>query len=805
MRAVTLRCLRRLLCCGLLCLPLLSQAFVVKAVRIEGLQNLTTKSVLTYVPVKAGQEFNDSDSDRLLKAMYKTGFFDNVSVLRQQNTLVIAVKERPMITLIKVTGNSEISLDKIQPVMKKIGLAAGQIYDPMKLRLFSRSLEQQYELMGFMATNVTTDASTDDHNRVSVTIKIDEGRIVKVNGIHITGNQAFSQRKLVAQFRLTTPGVFTIFSHRDRFSQSQLDKDLQHLSNFYMNHGYLRFRVVSQQVVYTPNHKRVDIYVTVDEGPVYKISSVHTEGQTLGKDAELKSVLLIKPGDTFSRAMVIATERAIRNFYADKAYAFVQVSVVPQIDDQQHTVSIGFNVIAGKRVYVRRIEFTGNQMTDQEVLRREMRQMEAAPYSLSNINESKRRLMLTNFFGDVHVHKKPVEDTNNQMDLDFAVTEKPSGKATLQGGYSTQSGFLYGASVTQPNFLGSGKYVAIGFNNSQLFQSYNLTYVNPYYTWYGLSRGFNFFYNVNNYNQSFNIAPYVMNSYGGDVSFGFPASENNMLSIVFGYARDDISHINNQGTVAPSIIDFLNAQRDITQSVNREYNVTKTVASWTYTGLDRAFMPTSGVQNNFGVETGVPVLPNNVAYYIISDKFKAYLPITHGLILNPVASVGYGQSYASTNIYPFFNNFYAGGIGTVPGYQVNSLGPKYNYCPQGLTQPCYGGSAIGGNVLTTAGLHLILPNPFTDQIRVALTLDAGNVFQAPVYGPNVNATYPGTNIPLMIQEETFAWKNMRTSAGILVLWNAPMLGPIDLSLAYPLNKKPGDQVQNFQFAMGVSF
>jgi outer membrane protein insertion porin family len=799
--------LKVLLVISLIASSTASLAFVVKAIRVEGLQNLNLKTVESYLPVKVGQDFDDAKSDRALKALFKTGFFDQVNLYRQQDTLVVAVKERPMITAIRIDGNKEISLDKIQPVMKKIGLVAGQIYDPMKLRLFDKSLEQQYAMMGFNATSVSSSANTDNHNRVSVKIKVDEGDVVKVNGIHITGNHAFSERKLRNQFTLTTPGVFTWFSHKDRFSQTQLDKDLQNLSKFYMNHGYLRFKIVSTQVVPTPNHKRVDIYVTVEEGPVYDFTGFDVSGQTLHKEAELRPLIPIKAGDTFSRALVIRSEKIIRNFYADKAYAFVQVSVNPAVDDAQHQVFIHFDVQAGKRVYVRRIDFTGNQVTDQEVLRREMRQMEAAPYSLSKIEESKRRLMLTNYFGDVHVKKKPVAGLNNQMDLQVDVKEKASGKATLQGGYSTAYGFLYGASVTQPNFLGTGKYVALGFNNSQVFQTYTLSYVNPYYTWYGVSRGFNVFFNRNNYNQSFNFAPYVMDSYGGDVNFGFPLSENNMLSLDMGYARDDISHINNQGTVAPSIIQFLGAENDPSTNVQRSYNVTKAVSSWTYTGLDRAFMPTKGVQNNVGLEFGVPIFTQNVAYYILSDKFKAYLPVGYGFILNFVASLGYGQSYDGTSVYPFFNNFYAGGIGTVPGYQVNSLGPKYNYCPASVqsTIPCYPGSAIGGNLLTTGGVHFILPNLFSDQVRVAFTLDAGNIFQSPVNGKDKNALYPGTNVPLLVQEESFSLDNMRTAAGILVLWNAPMIGPIDLSLAFPLNKKPYDQTQNFQFAMGISF
>lgn len=780
------------------------QAFIVRNIEIHGLQNLLSSTVRSYIPLQEGQDLTTAKSDQVVLALYKTGFFDNVSLLHRGNTLIIDVKERPMITLIKIEGNKEISTSKIEPVMKKIGLAPGQILDPLKLTLFTRSLEQQYAIVGYNATSVTPHITPLSHNRVSITVNVDEGKIVKLGGIEITGNNAFSQRVLIKQFHMTTPGIFTIFSHKDRFSQSKLEKDLQRLINFYLNNGYVRARIVSHKVVYSPDRKRATVYIKVNEGPLYRIKALDITGQTLGRSDELRKYLTIKPGDVFSRIQIIRSEKIINMFYADKAYAFVQVAVVPTIDDQAHTVVITFNVVSGKPVYVRRIQFSGNDVTSEEVLRREMRQMEAAPYSLSAINESKRRLMLTNYFANATVASEPVLGTNNQVDLNVTVKEKPSGKASVQGGWSSAYGFLYGASISQPNFLGTGKYVSVGFNNSQIFQNYFFSYVNPYYTWYNISRGISVFYNHSHYQRSLNFTPYTMDSFGADLSYGFPISENNTMSIDFGYAGIDISHINNQGQYAPSVIDFINptpAEAGSTD-VKRSYNLTKMVGKWSYGGLDRAQMPTQGIQNIVSMELGVPILSNNLAYYILSENITGYLPLTHGFILNALASVGYGQSYDGTNIYPFFDNFYAGGIGTVPGYQSNSLGPKY-----GPYSANYG-AALGGNLLTTAGAHLILPNFLSDQVRMALTFDAGNVFQSPIYGPNNTAVVPGTSnpaLPLVIQNDAFAFKNFRMSAGLLVIWYTPFFGPIDLSLAFPLNKRPYDMLEPFQFAMGMSF
>src|SRR3990167_4254405 len=716
-----------------------SQGFVVRNIQINGLQNKLASTVRNYLPVHEGQDLTVAKSDEALQALYKTGFFDNVSLSQRGQTLVVDVKERPMITLIKIEGNKEIATSKIQPVMKKIGLATGQIFDPLKLEIFTKSLEQQYAMMGYAATSVTPKLTSISHNRLSIQIDVNEGKIVKLHSIKISGNKEFSQRQLRQQFKLTTPGLTTIFSHKDRFSQRKLSKDLQRLMNFYLNHGYVRMRVVSHKEVYSADRKRVNVYVTVDEGPIYHIKGVNIIGQTLGYNDPLRRLIPLKEGDIFSRQEVIHAEKLIHNFYGNKAYAFVQINVIPTIDDDAHTVFITFNVTAGKRVYVRRIEIFGNEVTNEEVIRRELRQMEAAPYSLSAIKESKRRLMLTNYFAKASVATNPVLDTNNQVDLNFTIKEKPSGKASLQGGYSSAYGFLYGASVSQPNFLGSGKYVTVGFNNSLIFQNYFLSYINPYYTWYNVSRGISVFYNHNHFKKSLYFTPYTMDSFGADLTYGFPVSENNIFSVDFGYSNIDLSHINNQGQLAPSVINFINptAAEANAADLKRTYNVTKVVSKWTYVGLDRAQMPTRGVQNSLGLEMGVPILNNNLAYYIASENVTAYMPVAYGFIVNLLGAAGYGSHNDGTNLYPFFNNFSGGGIGTVPGYQANSLGPKYNPSCQLVNGNFIfapnGNSSLGGNLLTTVGAHLILPNFISDQLRIALTWDAGNVFEVPIY------------------------------------------------------------------------
>lgn len=787
--------------------------FIVGKVQIKGLDNLQSSTVRSYMPIQEGQNFSYERSNLVLKELYDSGFFYTVSLGRRGNTLVVTVKERPMISEVKITGNDEIETSKIQPVLKKLGITIGDIYDPMKLRLFDSSLEQQYNMLGYAATSVTSEIKPLSHNRVAVYIHVDEGKIVKVNSIHFIDNHAFKSRTLREQFDLTSPGIFTWFNHKDRYSPYKLDKDIEALTTFYLNHGYVRFRVTNKKVVYVRGHKRVDLYITVSEGPVYHVSRVAVTGQTLGYDAQLQKLITFKPGDVFSRQQIINSEQVITNFFADKAYAFNKVSVVPNIDDSNHTMSIAFNVLPGKKVYVRRIHVKGNSTTNQEVFRREMRQMEAAPYSLTNVNESKRHMMLTSFVSNVDVNTTPVLGANNQVDLDFVVKERPAGKASLQGGYSSAFGFLYGASVTQPNFMGTGRYVSLGFTNSQVTQQYSFTYFNPYYKWYHLGRGFSVYYNRNRYNKQFNYTPYLMNTLGATVNYVLPLSDNSSLGFDVGYQNIDLSQLDGTGGLAPSVTDFLelSAAEQQSNNVKRTYNNVKMDASWNYDGRDRGILPTRGVMNSINFTVGLPAFGDSLSYYTLQDNILIYIPITHDFILNILGNLRYGGGYGADYTdplggthsprLPFIYNFYAGGIGTVPGFQQNSLGPIYANGPNT-------GSALGGNLLTTAGVHLILPSFISQSVRIALTFDAGNVFQSPVYQRDVQQQVTFSNGgggPLVINDDQFALNNLRLSAGVLVTWVIPGVAPVDLSLAFPLNARQYDQIEHFQFAMGVSF
>ncbi|ABS76818.1 outer membrane protein assembly factor BamA [Coxiella burnetii] len=782
------------------CIPftLTAYGFVVRSIQIQGLQGISADTVRSYLPIHEGQEYTAQRGQRILQSLYRTGFFETVRLARRGDALIISVKERPIISLIRISGNKAISTKKLRPILNKLNISEGQPYDPTKLHEIEVGLEQQYGAMGYHAATVSTRVVKETKNRVALYIHINEGGIAKVGSIQFVGNRAFSARTLRNQFKLTTPGLFTWISHRDRYSQVKLEEDLQQLSEFYLNHGYLRFRVVSHDVQWSPDKKHVYITIHLVEGPIYHLSGYTITGETYGFKDQLYRLVKLKRGDIFSRQVIINTNKAIGDFLGDRGYAFARVNVIPTIDDQQHLVHLTFNVAPGERVYVRRISFFGNQRTDQEVLRREMRQYEGSLYSLSKIEESKRRLELLGYLSDVKYTPQIVPNSPDQVDLNYHVKEIAAGRASIQGGYSDVYGFLYGASISEPNFMGTGKYVSIGFQNSQYQQNYSFVYNNPYYTTWGLQRGFSIYYSRVKPNTKFNLSSYVEDGYGADVTYAYPISERNSIGFGYGFEHIKISQVD-PAIAAPSVLAFLGTTNGV-QNTSRDYNQFKLNGGWTYNGLDRAIFPTKGLYTGIGLEIGVPVLKSSLGYYLATYSAKYYQPIWHGFILNLLATVGYGDGFGHDRL-PFFKNFYAGGIGSVPAFSPNSLGPKNRYNSFG---------AIGGNLETIFGVHLILPQFISERVRTAIVFDAGNVFQVPRFPGDIavpaRATIPDPEAatrPQIIQNDRFSLKNLRPSLGLAVEWYTP-LAPIDLTLAFPLNRRPGDNFQAFQFSFGVS-
>ncbi len=755
-----------------------ASVFTVRHIQVQGNRRVSSSAVLSYVPVHVGQSFNTRKSAGILRSLYKSGYFSNIQLLRRGNTLVIRVRELPIISKFIITGNKAIPSKRLKPGLKKLNLQIGDVFHPQHLKELKMGLIQAYKNQGRYSVVIDSKVTKRPYNTVAVDITIKEGKIAAVETLRFVGNHAFSGHTLREQFKLTTPGLFTFITHTDRYSPFQLDKDLQNLQYFYYNHGYLEFKVLKKKVDISPDHRRVDITIRVYEGPVYHISGYKISGK-YASDPKIQKLVTLKTGAVFSRKKVVAMDKNLSNYFANEGYAFPKVNVVPKLNRAQRLVFLTVSIKPGKRVYVHQIHIAGNQRTKDMVARNQMRQMEGSVYSLGKINESERRLRNLPYFKDVTATPVPVPGKPDQVDLNYHLTEVNAGRASVQGGYSDIDGFLYGASVSEPNFMGTGKLVSLGFQRSAYSSQYSFGYNNPFYTTYGLSRGFNVYY-THTTPGDVNLDTYTMDTYGASMNYSMPISEFNYLSFGYGYSHVNISNIN-PAMISPSAFQFSLLHPS-------PYNQFTGTLGVTHSHLDRAIFPTNGSLVQLGATLGVPILDSSLAYYITTFSWKSYFPLGHGFIIHPHALLGYGNGYGNVKSLPFFNNFFGGGIETLPGYEPNTLGPQ---------NPNDIGAANGGNVELFGGLNFIFPNGLTDKLRTSLFVDFGNIFQTHKTAGNPGS--PGTG-PVLYED--VALKNIRGSAGLMVSWFSP-IGIITVGYGVPFNVK-GARTQQFGFTFGGS-
>ncbi|MCH9644874.1 MAG: outer membrane protein assembly factor BamA [Gammaproteobacteria bacterium] len=753
--------------------------FRIKNIEIKGLQRISKGTVISSLPVHIGETYSDSKGADIIKTLYKTGWFKRVTLQREGDTLILNLSEQPTIALILFKGIKAIPIDKLKPVLKKMGISEGNVYDSSKLKQIIQGLQQEYNTLGYYAANIRLKVVKEPRNTVAIYVYGDEGAIAKVRHITIVGNSAFSRGKLLDQFQLTTPGLFTLISHHDRYSEQQLDTDLQNLRNFYLNHGYLQFRVVSKNVKISDDNKSVYITVTVSEGPIYSISGIGVKS-VAGDADKVRQLIPFKKGQVFSRQRVLVVDSVIAHYYADRGFAFPNIQVVPKLNNANHTVFLQFLINDGKRIYVRNINFIGNSQTEDMVFRTQMRQMEGALYNLKNIKESMRNLQNLPYITDVHMTPAPVPGQPNQVDLNYNLKEANAGRASVQGGYSDVDGFLYGASISEPNFMGTGKYVSIGFQNSAAQQNYSVQYTNPFVTTDGISRSTSIYYTRQTPGQV-NLESYTTNDFGGTFSYAIPLTEFTSYSVGAGY---DHIRIGNLGSpeVSPSVEGFV-------EKHGKAYNQFMINAGIGRMTLNRAIFPTSGSDISLSATYGVPALKSSLSFYKAIGSAFVYVPLGKGFILKPHVTVGFGNGLGNVSSLPFFNNFYSGGIENMPGFEANSLGPKF-YPTQAEKNAGINGTNLGGNFESFAGVDFILPNFISDKIRISLVADAGNVWQTQHYSNN------------LIKYDSVDLKNVRATAGVMVSWWWPMGAPITFSIAKPIHSLPGDDSDIFGFSFG---
>lgn len=755
-----------ILIAGMFATPVLAfEPFAVKDIRVEGIQRTEAGTVFGYLPVKVGDTLNDEKAAQSIKALFATGFFKDVRIEIEKDVMVVVVQERAAIATINFVGMKEFEKDVIVKALKETGIAEGRIFDRALLEKAEQELKRQYLTRGKYAANITTTVTPLERNRVGINFNIEEGVAARIKQINIVGTKAFSDKELRSLFELTTPTWLSWYTKNDQYSRQKLSADLEKLKSFYMNQGYLEFAVESTQVSISPDKEDVYITINVVEGERYQVSSVKLAGDFSIPEDELKKLVTVKAGDVFSRDKLNESTKAISDRLGKEGYAFANVNAAPEIDKEKHQVAFTVFVDPGKRVYVRRVNITGNTKTRDEVVRREIRQMEGGWFDGDKLTASKQRIDKLGFFTETAVETPAVAGTSDQLDVNVNVTEKPTGNLMLGVGTSSVDKIILSGSIAQNNFMGSGNNVAIQVNSAKSYRTYVFSYTNPYFTPDGVSQGFDIYHRTTN-TRNTALAYYSSAATGGAIRFGFPIGEKESLG--FGIGLDSTT-ITAYSTSPPMYQNYVGYPAN--DSVTK-LSIPLTL-NWTSDGKDSYFFPTRGLYQKAGLELAAP--GGDLTYYRASYQAQYYIPVSKQFTLMLNGDIGYANGYSGKDL-PFFKNFYAGGVGSVRGYKTSSLGPV-----EDSTGTIY---RIGGNRRAVGNAELLWGIPGMEKtFRMGWFVDAGQVWGS------------GDKISL---------SDLRYSTGISIAWISPM-GPLKFSLGKPLNKQSTDEAETFQFQLGSTF
>lgn len=743
------------------------EPFIIKDIRVEGIQRTEAGTVFSYLPVKVGDRMDDDKADASIHALFATGFFKDVMLERDHDVLVVSVHERPAIASVEINGVKDFSKDQLRDNMKFVGLVQGRIFDRSALEKAEQQLKREYTARGKYSVSVNTVVTPLVRNRVAIVFNVVEGEESKIRQINIIGSHAYSEDELRGLFKLTTPTAFSWITSSDKYSKPKLSADLETLRSYYLDSGYLEFSIDSTQVSISPDKEKIYITINITEGPKYTVSDVKVAGpEKILPHDEMRKLISVHPGDVFSRKALTESNKRISDRLGSDGYAFANVNAIPEIDKEKHTVAFTFVVDPEQRVYVRRINVSGNTKTNDEVIRREFRQLEGAWFDTSKAQKSKQRVDKLDFFSEVNIETPAVQGTSDQVDVNVAVKEKSTGNFSVGAGVASGEGLILTAAVTQANIFGTGNYVSTQVNTSKINRVASVSYTNPYYTDDGVSRGFDVYKRDSTTLKTNIIAPYTLSTFGGGVRFGVPVSDDQ--SIRYGLAYEN-STIGLTSTSPSRFYDYVNTFGYTTE------NYMGTIG-WGRDSRDSAIYTTSGMVQNITLEAGLPV-QNTLHYYKLMMQNQWFYPTSQSTTLMLNNDMGYGNGYGGKPM-PFFKNYYGGGTGSVRGYEQNSLGP--------VDQT---GLAMGGNKMFTLSAELLFPvpgMPKEQSVRMSAFVDGGGI-----WGPIIQSTVPQS-------------LGMRYSAGLAFTWISPV-GPLKLSLGYPLNKQPGDKLQKFQFTLGQLF
>ena len=737
------------------------QPFVVKDIRVEGAQRTEAGTVFSYLPVKVGESMDDDKAAAAIKALYATGFYTDVRLEVENDVLIVFLVERPAIAQIDISGAKEFTKDNLKDGLKTAGISEAKIFDRSLLDRAEKEIKRQYTSRGFYSATVTTTVTPLERNRISLTFTIEEGEVSKIVDINIIGASAFSESTLLKEFELTTGGWFSWFTKDDQYSKQKLSGDLEKLKSYYLNRGYLEFNIESTQVSITPDKEKIYITVNIIEGPVYKISEIKFQGELKITEEEMRSLLLFKSGETFSRQKIVDSVKRISDRLGNDGYSFANINPVPDADRANKTASFTMFVDPGRRVHIRRINVQGNSRTRDEVVRREMRQLESAWYSNEKIARSKERLERTSFFEDINIETPSVPGSNDQVDLNVTVKERNTGSLQFGVGYSGAEKLTVSASVSQANIFGTGNQLSFRINNSTVTKAYEVSYLNPYWTVDGIARGFDVYQRDIN-TASLTTGEYKSKSTGVGVRFGVPVTEYDGLNFGLGLERTNLGL---DGFSPSRYIDYVNTFGSKSDTFRGSLGFSRDTR-------DSIYFPRNGYLLEAGGEIGLP--GGDVKFYRFQSKAQYLRPIWGPIVLNANLEFGYANGYGGKPL-PFFKNFYAGGVDSVRGFEQSSLGPRDT-----------NGDFIGGNRRIVGNLELLFPMPGVKgdkSVRLSTFVDIGNVFAA------------GEKIRL---------GDLRSSVGFGVSWFSPV-GPLKFSLAKPIKQKTDDKIERFQFLLGRVF
>ncbi|MSR13512.1 MAG: outer membrane protein assembly factor BamA [Gammaproteobacteria bacterium] len=737
--------------------------FIVDDIQVQGLSRISPGTVFNYLPITVGDKVDENRSQEALRALFKTGFFKDVKLDREGDVLVVRVVERESIADITFDGNKAIKTEDLEKGLGEAGFAKGEVYNESKMDKVVQELRRQYYSNGKYGVKIEPVVTPLDDNSLTIHFKISEGEAALIKQINIVGNEAYTDEEILNEFKLTTPTWTSWFSKDDQYSKQKLSGDLEILRSKYQDDGYVDFHVSSTQVSITPD--KADVYVTINvsEGERFSISEVKLAGKLIVDEKELFERITTPSGMMFSRKEVTQTTKNITDRLGDEGYAFANVNAIPKLDKAKRTVAITYFVDPGQRVYVRRVSFNGNAKTRDEVMRREMRQLEGGWISTKWVERSKVRLQRLGYFEEVNVETPAVPGTTDQVDINYTVKERPSGNLMLGVGFSQSQGIIFNTNITQDNFLGSGKSLSFAFNNSDINRTFRLGYLNPYWTIDGVSRGFNVGYQETDAGDG-NITRFNSKIVSGGVSFGIPITEYNFFTFGANYEATTIN--TNPFFLDPSVYRFIFLE-------GNDFNVVRLNTGYAYDTRNSTLFPTEGMLQAIRAEIAVPV--GDLNYYKLDYDSRYFFPIGKDYVLLLKGRLGYGDSYGDTFELPFFENFYAGGPRTVRGYEESSLGPQDQF-----------GDSLGGDFLMVGNAEIILPFPFLKDfksVRVTAFYDVGNVYGA---------------------QEDFDVEKLRMSTGLSGIWLSPF-GMLSISIAQPFHDQRNDDIQKFQFTFGTTF